>query len=94
MAIGLGGDLPWHTRRANVLIDTDTLVHLIGSTIHIGLAHVLIHQETTPCDEMDQFFPGLRRALTPDCHGGVYGQIVKGGKIRVSNLISIGPPET
>ena len=39
----LGVDLPWHTCRANVLIDADTLEPLIGKTIQIGPVKVWIH---------------------------------------------------
>lgn len=82
-------DLPWHTRRANLLIDTDTLAMLIGRTIHIGPVRVTVHAETKPCDEMDHYHPGLRQALVADCRGGVYGQIESDGQISVGDMVTI-----
>ena len=83
----MGIDLPWHTRRANVLIDCGGLADLIGSTITVGEVEVLIHAETKPCQGMDQQYPGLLDALTQDCRGGVYGQVVKGGRIEVGDEV-------
>ena len=85
----LGADLPWHTRRANVLVDTDSLVPLIGRTIRVGQVAVHIHAETKPCSEMDYWHPGLREALSPDCRGGVYGQVVRGGSLTIGDLIVV-----
>ena len=85
----LGADLPWHTRRANVLIDADTLEPLIGRTIRVGRIGVRVHAETKPCGEMDRMLPGLTAALTPDCRAGVYGQILNNGVIRVADVVSL-----
>lgn len=83
----LGVDLPWHTRRANVLVETDMLASLIGHTIRVGQVRVRIHGETTPCDEMDQLHSGLKAILTPDCRGGIYGHILDNGRIRVGDMV-------
>ena len=32
---------------------------------------------------------GLQAALGPDCGGGVYGSVGRGGKIRVGDTISV-----
>ncbi|MCG3132313.1 MAG: hypothetical protein FLDDKLPJ_03150 [Phycisphaerae bacterium] len=79
----LGSDLPWHTRRANVLIDAPSLGGLIGATIALGEVLVRVEGETKPCPVMDAAHPGLLNALKPDCRGGVHGHIVTGGRIRV-----------
>lgn len=83
----MGIDLPWHTRRANVLIDCDGLADLIGKTITLGEAEVRIHAETKPCQNMDQQYPGLLRALAQDCRGGVYGQVIKQGRFKVGDPV-------
>lgn len=86
----LGVDLPWHTRRANLLIRADTLVPVIGKIIHIGVVSVHVHAETKPCGEMDRYYPGLCEALTADCRGGVYGHILNSGLIQVGDVVTVG----
>lgn len=83
----LGADLPWHTRRANVLVEASSLAHLIGRTIQAGQARIRINSETDPCGLMDEIHTGLREALTPDCRGGVYGEVLEGGEIRVGDTL-------
>lgn len=85
----LDSDLPWHTRRANVLCEIDRLGVLIGKTLRVGDVVVRILAETAPCAEMDYFHPGLRKALIPDCRGGVYGQVMQGGTIRVGDGLTV-----
>ena len=85
----LGVDLPWHTRRANVLVETDSLLHLISHTIAIGPVRVKVHNETKPCQVMDQLHPGLMHALVPQGRGGVYGEILTGGIIRVGDPVAL-----
>ncbi len=82
-------DLPWHTRRANVLVDGVRMAGLIGQTIRIGQVEVRVNAETKPCGMMDDLHPGLRAALKPDCRGGVYGRIVRGGVISVGDRVSL-----
>lgn len=83
----LGTDLPWHTRRANLLVDAASLEHLIGRTICIGPVVVRILGETKPCNVMDDQYPGLRSALEPECRGGVHGRICVDGMIRVGDAV-------
>lgn len=83
----LGADLPWHMRRANVLVDCDRLDHLIGQTIRVGEVTVLIHAETKPCAVMDEMHPGLQAVLRPDCRAGVYGEVLEGGAIAVGDAV-------
>jgi MOSC domain-containing protein YiiM len=83
----LGADLPWHTRRANVLIDADALGELRGRRIQIGQAEFEIVGETRPCELMDQFQQGLKDALKPDCRAGVHGRVTKPGLIRLGDAV-------
>lgn len=80
-------ELPWHTRRANVLVDAAGLAELIGQTISVGDVRVQINAETKPCSLMDRLEPGLKAALTPDCRGGVYGRILNDGQLRIGDLV-------
>lgn len=85
----LGVELPWWTRRANVLVDTDGLGGYIGQLLKIGDVEIQIAGETKPCGLMDRLHPGLRSALLPDCRGGVHGRIVKGGVLRVGEAVEL-----
>lgn len=87
----LNVSLPWHTRRANVLIDAPELGQLIGKTIQFGNVVVAIIAETRPCELMDQFQPGLKQALTPDVRAGVYGRVISGGDFCVGDAVTIVP---
>jgi len=85
----LGVDLPWTTRRANVLLDAPTLGELRGRRIRLGDAELQIHKETEPCHKMDQACPGLWEALLPHQRGGVYGQVMVAGTIRRGDALVV-----
>ena len=85
----LNVELPWHARRANVLVEGGSMAAWVGSLVSIGEIQVRIMTESRPCGLMDRFHKGLRAALTPDCRGGVCGRIVRGGVLRVGDLLRI-----
>jgi MOSC domain-containing protein YiiM len=85
----IGVEIPWHTRRANVLIDAERVGHLIGKTVQVGDVVVEIIAETRPCELMDKLQPGLMNALKPDCRAGVYGRVVTGGSFRIGDELRI-----
>lgn len=85
----LGADLPWHVRRANVLVDTPELGSLIGKTIEVGSVQIQVMGETEPCALMDRQFQGLSRALTPHCRGGVHGQVLTDGQFKLGDAVVI-----
>ncbi len=82
----LGIDLPWHARRANVLIDAADLGSLVGQTLRIGEVDIAINGITYPCAHIEWMQPGLLKALTGD-RGGVYGRILNDGMIRVGDPV-------
>lgn len=82
-------DLPWHTRRANVLVEGLDLASLIGRCVRLGNVELEIRGETHPCAKMDALYEGLRKALEPDCRGGVYGQVTRGGTFRVGDALVV-----
>ncbi|MEX2212909.1 MAG: MOSC domain-containing protein [Phycisphaeraceae bacterium] len=84
----LGFDLPWHARRANVLVDALTLAPLVGKTITVGALRVKIHNITQPCSHIDELHPGLFRALAGEGRGGVYGEILNEGVVRVGDGVA------
>jgi MOSC domain-containing protein YiiM len=85
----LGADLPWHTRRANVLTEGLRLGDLIGKVVRVGTLEVQINGETEPCGYMDQLHAGLKDTLGPECRGGVYGRVSKPGTFSVGDSICI-----
>ena len=84
----LQATLPWHTRRANVLVTGLDLTATVGKRLSIGEVLVEILGETEPCDLMDQQHFGLRAALTPDYRAGVHGRVLSSGTIRIGDAIA------
>ena len=81
----LGADLPWWMRRANFLVEGLDLAATIGHTVEIGAVRVYIHDETRPCKLMDEQHQGLRVALKSEFRGGVFGQVLNEGIIRIGD---------
>jgi MOSC domain-containing protein YiiM len=84
----LGVELPWTTRRANLLVE-GVPVPRQGKHLVIGSLVLEVTQETQPCQVMDVAHRGLRAALTPDWRGGVCCRVVAGGTIRVGDKVDI-----
>ena len=85
----LGVELPWYTRRANVLIGGLDLPATVGRRLQIGACRFAIGGETTPCDRMDELQPGLRRVLIPSLRGGVWGKVLQGGPLHVGDEVQV-----
>lgn len=81
--------LPWHTRRANILVECGGLGNLIGKRIRVGAVEVEVINETQPCERMDELHAGLRAALSPSCRGGIYGRILNDGEIRIGDQVAL-----
>lgn len=84
----LGVDLPWLTRRANLLVE-GVAVPVEGRHLVIGEAVLEVTEETRPCSVMEAAHRGLRRALTPEWRGGVCCRVIKGGQIRVGDPVDL-----
>ncbi len=84
----LGTDLPWYSRRANVLVTGFPLATSIGKVLTVGDVTVKIHGETEPCPAMDEVHPGLQEALRSNLRAGVYGEVIQGGTIRINDTIA------
>ena len=85
----LGIDLPWYTRRANLLIAGIDLQATVGRRVQIGACRLAIGGETDPCARMDEIHPGLRRVLTPHMRGGVWGKVLQGGQLHVGDSVQV-----
>ncbi len=84
----LGVELPWTTRRANLLVE-GVVVPREGRRLVIGSLVLEVTQETQPCQVMEAAHRGLRAALTPDWRGGVCCRVVQGGTIRVGDRVDV-----
>jgi MOSC domain-containing protein YiiM len=84
----LGGALEPHARRANLLVRGVRLPHSAGRILRVGEARIRILGETKPCPRMDEALPGLKAELQPDWRGGVYGEVLAGGTLRVGDSVA------
>jgi MOSC domain-containing protein YiiM len=84
----LGVELPWTTRRANLLVE-GVPVPGAGRRLVIGAAVLEVTQETQPCQVMEAAHRGLRAALTPEWRGGVCCRVVQGGTIRIGDRVDV-----
>jgi len=90
--LGLAAEdrLPWHARRANLLVEGLRLPREPGRVIAIGASlRIETTVETEPCERMDALLPGLRAALMPDWRGGVCGRVLTDGDIAIGDEVRI-----
>lgn len=85
----LGREVPWTTRRANILVEGLDLAYSAGKTLAIGEATFAITGETDPCQRMDEQAAGLTAALAPDWRGGVTCRVIKAGAVRVGDGVEL-----
>jgi MOSC domain-containing protein YiiM len=85
----LGQEIPWTTRRANLLVEDIELPQRTGDVIEIADARLLVTMEVDPCSRMDEQFQGLRSALKPEWRGGVACSFLKGGTVSLGVCVSV-----
>lgn len=90
----LGVDLPWESRRANLLVDDLPLHQSIGAHIVLGDAVLQITGETDPCTRMEAVHPGLRDALSHHWRGGVCCRVLQGGPLILGMPVRLAPAQT
>ena len=84
----LNVDLPWTTRRANLLVDAVEFDEsYTGRKIRIGDVELLVTRETNPCTLMDSQQAGLTAALTPDWRGGICCDVIRAGRIKQGDRV-------
>ncbi|WP_371741601.1 MOSC domain-containing protein [Novosphingobium sp. 9U] len=82
--------LPWHARRANLLVEGLRLPREEGYVVAIGATlRILITQECDPCSRMEEILPGLKAALLADWRGGFLGKVIADGDIAVGDEVRI-----
>ncbi len=87
----LGRTLPWHTRRANLLIEGVSLRESAAALLRIGTVVLRLTGECQPCERMDEASEGLRRCLLPDWRAGVECSVVTPGILRVGDPVELEP---
>jgi MOSC domain-containing protein YiiM len=85
----LGQEIPWTTRRANLLVDDVDLPKSAGQIIEIGDVRLQVTMEVEPCSRMDEQVAGLTNALKPEWRGGVGCTVLQGGSISVGDEVTV-----
>lgn len=85
----LGRQLPWTTRRANLLVEGVELPKRCGDIIEVGDVRLRVTMEVAPCNRMQEQCSGLRAALTPEWRGGVACEVLQGGPVRIGDCVSV-----
>ncbi|MCG9712752.1 MOSC domain-containing protein [Shewanella insulae] len=86
----LDTELPWTTRRANLLIDGISFSEQdLGKVIQIGALQLEITGETDPCKKMEMAYAGLEAALQPDWRGGVTCRVLNDAEISIGDSVHL-----
>jgi MOSC domain-containing protein YiiM len=87
----LQDDVPWTTRRANLLVEGIELPNTVGAIMKIGQVRLRVTGEVDPCSRMDEQRPGLTAALQPDWRGGVSCTVLEGGLVVLGDEVELEP---
>ncbi len=82
-------ELPWLTRRANLLVAGAALPRAVGGVLQIGGAALEITGQTHPCKRMEEARPGLLKALAKEWRGGVLCKVRRPGEVAVGDAVEI-----
>lgn len=85
----LKDELPWTTRRANLLVEDFELPKTIGAVFRVGPVRLRITGEVDPCSRMEEQRPGLKAALQPDWRGGVSCAVISGGPVSLGDEVEL-----
>ena len=85
-------ELPWTTRRANLLVSGIDLAAAgeaaaEGCLLRIGAVELEVTGETAPCERMEEAWPGLRAALAVAGRGGVTCRVLRGGELAAGDPV-------
>lgn len=81
----LGEELPWTTRRANLLVRGVDLTGRVGTRLKVGEAVLVITDECDPCSVMEKARKGLRKALAPGWRAGATCRVARAGWVRLGD---------
>ncbi len=85
----LGEELPWTTRRANLLVRGVDLTGRVGARLQVGEAVLVITDECEPCSVMEKARKGLRKALIPGWRAGATCRVARAGQVRVGDTAEL-----
>lgn len=85
----LGMELPWTTRRANLLVSGLDLQKTAGKQLEIGNVILEIREECDPCNRMEESRAGLRAALMPFWRGGILCTVARGGEVNLGDPVRL-----
>jgi MOSC domain-containing protein YiiM len=89
----LGQQIPWTTRRSNLLVEDVKLPQRTGDVIEIGGVRLRVTMEVDPCSRMEEQYEGLKAALSPEWRGGVACTVLQGGSVRLGDGVSVLPAD-
>jgi MOSC domain-containing protein YiiM len=86
----LGVDLPWTSRRANLLVEgLPSFKGKTGEQLRIGSCVLEITGECDPCSRMDEVCNGLQAVLAVDWRGGATCRVLFEGDVAIGNEITL-----
>lgn len=85
----LNAELPWATRRANILIGGIDLANTKGKFLKVGNFYLEITGELEPCNRMDEQHNGLTNALKANWRGGVTCKLLSEGNVAIDDDVSL-----
>ncbi len=85
----LKAELPWTTRRANLMVEGILFEDLLDKQIHIGELELLVTGPCAPCSRMEGMHAGLQKALTPKLRGGITCTVLKSANINIGDSVTV-----
>lgn len=82
-------DLPWTTRRANLLVEGVRMPRAKGGVLRIGAVELEITGQTNPCHRMEEAYQGLLRSLHPEWRGGVTCRVRTAGVVKLGDAVEV-----
>ena len=80
-------ELPFQTRRANLVISGINLKDTRRKILVIGECKIEVFGELKPCERMDKAVMGLQKSMYNNWKGGAFGKALIDGYIQVGNKI-------